>query len=153
VEKVDRLSNFGYFDCLSDVLPTSVIDVMHRAVAKATHHGTGRDGEPWVMAGVRALLTHVLLTDDAERRADELRGHFRVLAESERESAKKQVDDNLRANREDLVRLAAVRQLVDVRRKTLRMDALATALSTCGEIGTEATAEADDQHAERGDLS
>jgi hypothetical protein len=48
----------SYWDPLADVLPADVIAAMSRATLDAIHRGTGRPGEPDVLAGVRALIAH-----------------------------------------------------------------------------------------------
>lgn len=118
----------GYYDCLADVLPQAVIDAMRTAVEKAIHHGGGRPGEPVAMAGIRALLDHVVLKSVVNERDAKTASGTRALIEAERKAALETVERGKENVQAELSRLAAVWQLVDRRRKTLPMDDLVAAL-------------------------
>jgi hypothetical protein len=69
----------SYWDPLADVLPQAVRDAMSAACTSATHRGTGRPGEPVLMAGVRELLRHCMLRDEVNSL---VRGHQLAVEEA-----------------------------------------------------------------------
>lgn len=122
----------SYWDPLADVLPEDVRAAMDKALADAIHHGKGRDGEPVLLAGVRALLKHSVLLSEHDRQIGQWARNQRSTEESHRNA----LDDTHRRSQayvaEDLRRLEAVRALVNVQRKTLSMADLVAALNPDG---------------------
>jgi hypothetical protein len=120
----------GYFDPLLDVLPQEVVDAMHRACASATHHGTGRDGEPALIAGVRALVQQAVVRAEHDREIQRLVQVQRADAAAWAEQLRQRVDEAGKQCQEERLRLDRVRALVDFRRKTVRVEDLQEALDT-----------------------
>jgi len=122
----------GYFDPLGDVLPDWLIAQMNEALTGATFHSKGHEGEPVFLAGVRALVQRVVLRQDAGQREAELverqRAEFARHQEEMREVTRRAREEVAA----ELVALARARSLLDVRRKTVRMEDLREALDPQG---------------------
>lgn len=126
----------GYFDPLLDVLPQSVVDAMHKACTDATWHGKGREDEPTLFAGLRALIDAMVLRSEHDREVQHHVDFQRSENENHRRVLLQRIEEVRADVRLDLHRLDAVRQLAMTRRRTLLVDDLRKALgrSDCGTV-------------------
>lgn len=113
-------------EALIDVLTPESIAYVQNQVVRALHHGGCREGETVQQAEYRALIEAVRRECGVEK--IELIRRSREMQEANRASLEKGYRDSLEHRHAEIDRLAKVKALYTVRRKTLSMDALAEAL-------------------------
>lgn len=132
---------------LVDVLKPESIEWVRQQVIKAIHHGQVREGESIQQAELRALVEAVHRECRDEQAAENLK--VRAHNEAVRASLREGYRQSLLRIRAEVEQLNAVRRLIDVRRKTVRMDALVEALQV-PDAPVERASDEQEQQAVRG---